>query len=209
MSKYHKRSGRGLMTVGLLLLAAAAGLAVFNIRETARAAEDAAGALAQISVPEVQQNIPTETQDITEVEIPDYLLNPNREMPVQTLNGEDYIGVLEIPSLQLKLPVLAGWSDAMLKKAPCRYSGSVYTDDMVLAGHNYKTHFGPLRRISVGDKILFTDAEGYVFHYRTVEVAVLDATAVEEMKSENPGLTLFTCTLGGRARFAVRAMIEE
>ena len=127
------------------------------------------------------------------------------EMPRETVEGEEYLGTLEIPALGLKLPIMAEWSYPRLKKAPCRYSGSVYTDDMVLAGHNDKTHFGGLKRLSMDDEIRFTDVEGNLFRYRVIDLETLDGTAVEDMEQGNPGLTLFTCTLGGRSRLAVRA----
>ncbi|MCI6909376.1 MAG: sortase, partial [Clostridiales bacterium] len=77
-----------------------------------------------------------------ETEIPDYVLNPAMEMPETAVDGASYIGVLRIPALGLSLPVIGEWSDDGAKLAPCRYAGSAYTDDLVIAGHNYRTHFG-------------------------------------------------------------------
>ena len=47
-------------------------------------------------------------------------------MPEETIDGRSYIGVLEIPSLSLQLPVIGSWSYAELREAPCRYAGSAY-----------------------------------------------------------------------------------
>ena len=58
--------------------------------------------------------------------IPDYVLNPQMPMPEETIDGRSYIGVLEIPSLSLQLPVIGSWSYAELREAPCRYAGSAY-----------------------------------------------------------------------------------
>lgn len=202
MSKRKARSGRGLMMLGLLLMAAALGLSIYNIREA-----DAAGREAQVTLKKVESLTVETVQSVPAdpAEIADHLLYPEMEMPRETVEGEEYLGTLEIPALGLKLPVMAEWSYPRLKKAPCRYSGSVYTDDMVLAGHNYKTHFGGLKRLSIDDEIRFTDVEGNLFRYRVMDLETLDGTAVEEMEQGNPGLTLFTCTLGGRSRLAVRA----
>ena len=41
--------------------------------------------------------------------IPDYVLSPNMEMPVETINGIDFIGVLRIPALELELTVINLW----------------------------------------------------------------------------------------------------
>ena len=48
--------------------------------------------------------------DAGEVEISDYLLNPNMEMPEVEIDGNDYIGTLSIPALELSLPVMSQWS---------------------------------------------------------------------------------------------------
>ena len=139
-----------------------------------------------------------------EIEIPDYILNPKMDMPVTKANGQSYIGVLEIPSLGLTLPVISEWDYARLKKAPCRYAGSAYTDDLVIAAHNYKSHFGNLKQLVPGSRVSFTDAVGNRFEYRVVLTETLMPNDVEEMKSGEFDLSLFTCTVGGSYRVTVR-----
>lgn len=158
-----------------------------------------------------QSPAPVNTTDILfpqpaydEIEIPDYILNPNMEMPVKEKNGQSYIGVLEIPSLGLTLPVISEWNYARLKKAPCRYAGSAYTDDLVIAAHNYKTHFGTLKKLRQGDLVSFTDAAGNRFNYAVVLTETLMPNDVQEMKSGEFALSLFTCTVGGSYRITVR-----
>ena len=41
---------------------------------------------------------------------PDFVLNPGKEMPTVSVDGSDCIGVLEVPALELSLPVMSGWS---------------------------------------------------------------------------------------------------
>ena len=114
------------------------------------------------------QTVPTE-----EIEIPDYILNPDMEMPVEHIDGQDYIGVLAIPGLELKLPVISEWSYPRLKIAPCRYAGSAYTGDLIISAHNYSSHFGKLNHLRVGDTMTFTDIDGNVFHYKVMEIYTL------------------------------------
>ena len=38
--------------------------------------------------------------NISEIEYPDYILNPEMEMPVKEIDGIDYIGTLKIPSFE-------------------------------------------------------------------------------------------------------------
>lgn len=206
------KGGIVLITMGLLLMAAALFLALFNLRENDRAEETAADTVQQLMAAlhaEPAENIPEQTDpaapaESEEVEIPDYILDPNREMPVQNIYGYDYIGMLEIPSLDLLLPVMAQWDYTRLQIAPCRYSGSPYLGNFVIAAHNYPSHFGNLYTLSEGDEVTFTDMERNVFTYAVVAVETLQPTAVEDMTSGDYDLSLFTCTVGGNYRVTVR-----
>ena len=91
--------------------------------------------------------------------IPDYILNPDMDMPEYTLKSLGdvaCIGILEIPALDLELPVISSWSYSSLRLAPCRYSGSAYKGDLVIAAHNYQSHFGGLRTLPEGSEVFFT-----------------------------------------------------
>jgi sortase A len=134
-------------------------------------------------------------------------INKNMEMPIIKIGNNDYIGTIEIPELNLNLPVMSSWSYDNLNISPCRYSGSVYTSNLVIAGHNYATHFGKLRSLNIGDEVKFTDSDGNVFLYEVKDVEILIPTDVEEMKNSDWDLTLFTCTIGAKTRLAVRCGI--
>lgn len=142
-------------------------------------------------------------------EIPDYLLNPNMEMPTKVTGGNSYIGTLEIPKLSLKLPIMSKWDYDKLKIAPCRYCGSAYLDNMVLCAHNYSRHFGRLKNLPIGSLIIFTDVDGNVFKYETVQLETLKPSAVMDMRTGDWDLTLFTCTIGGATRVTTRCVRVE
>lgn len=142
--------------------------------------------------------------------VPEYKKNPEMEMPTVEVNGQECVGMIEIPALGLKLPVISEWSDAKLKKAPCRYSGSAYLKNMIIAGHNYSTHFSGIKRLNPGDSVVFTDADGNVFSYEVTEIETVGGYDIEKMEDGDWDLTLFTCTNKGKARAAVRCReIEE
>lgn len=131
--------------------------------------------------------------------------NPyDAEMTEAEIDGYYYIGCISIPVLDLELPVMSSWSYPQLRIAPCRYSGSVKTDDLVIAAHNYARHFGNIKNLSVGDAVYFTDMDGAVWAYAVEEIDILSPTAVEEMTDGGWDLTLFTCTYGGQSRVTVR-----
>lgn len=109
--------------------------------------------------------------------------NSNKEEKKDTLkiDGNEYIGCLSVPKLELELPILAEWSDQNLKIAPCRYVGSVQENNLVLLGHNYKRHFGRLSRLKAGDTLTFTDVNGTVTEYEVRVQKTVAADAVEEI----------------------------
>ncbi len=184
------------MVLGGLLILAAAALLLYNNWDNARAGSDAQDVL------EVLQ----ENTGDSGVNIPIYNRPENGEMDIIEIDGYEYIGTLTIPSLELELPVMSEWSYPGLKIAPGRYTGSAWTDDLVICGHNYTRHFGNLKYLETGDTLYFTDVNGNVFHYEVGEVIILQPTDVEEMIDSEWDLSLFTCTIGGRTRVTVRCM---
>ena len=209
--KSKTRLGNVLLAAGALFLAAALLLTGSNLVETYQAGQ-ASARLSQA----VFSRIESQTQEADslsqatlaggEEETPEHLLNPEMEMPVEEIEGNGYIGLLEIPALGLSLPVMSEWSYPNLKLAPCRYSGSAYTGNFTIAGHNYSTHFGPIGGLNAGDSITFTDMQGNRFAYEVQVVETLEATAVEDMVGEGLGLTLFTCDVSGESRITVRCL---
>ena len=191
--KPSKRNGMKWMIGGLLLLAAAFLLISYNLWEGQQAG-DAAGKV----LDELTQAMKQQSENI-----PDYLEHPEMEMPTLEVEGNQYIGTLEIPALGLTLPVMSQWSYPKLRIAPCRYAGSAYQEGFVIAAHNYSSYFGNLNQLSSGDRIYFTDVTGNRFSYQVAEVEELNPTALEEMVSEGWDLSLFTCTLSVQARVTV------
>ena len=74
----------------------------------------------------------------------------------------------------------------------------------MILGHNYAGHFRELKKLQPGDAVTFTDMDGNVFSYEVMALETLAPTAVEEMTEGDWNLTLFTCTVGGTTRLAVR-----
>ena len=208
MSKKKKNwIGKIFTITGLLLFAAALALSVYNLWDDYRAEQSKEKLLEEYR--DKNQNISDEGEQAEESDgqIPDYQLNPEMEMPevmLEELDGAACIGVLEIPAIDLKLPVLSEWSYPLLKKAPCRYSGSAYLDNLVIAAHNYRTHFGKLKELEVGTEVIFTDAAENRFEYKVAAVEALTPQSVEDMTSGEWALSLFTCTLDGKNRVTVR-----
>ena len=204
-----KNKGRIWMISGLLLVAAALLLTSYNLWDEHRADGAAKRVLGQL-LPEIPEDVVSmddiyaSAKNLQEIEYPDYVLNPNMEMPVKNIDGADYIAVLTIPFLGIELPVMGEWSYPNLKISPCRYAGSAYTDDLVICAHNYTKHFGKLKGLTANDTVILTDMDGNVFNYRVVEMEILKPTDTEKIKAGDWDLTLFTCTIGNQSRVTVR-----
>lgn len=185
----RRRFATTLIIAGVLLLVAAAGLAAFNMHESRQAGSEAAAISAALM--KTISDTPADAGDD----------------PMVRVDGADYIGILEIPDLGISLPVRADYAFDLLQYTPCRYSGTCKGNDLVICGHNYTSHFGPLLGADIGSDVYLTTADGRVHHYTIANREELEPTAVEEMVERENGdwdLTLFTCTMGGQTRCAVR-----
>ena len=183
-----KKSGVILISLGAVLIFAALLLFLYNRSEDRRAGQEAESLLEDVRST-MAANADPEPQ----------------EEPAEEITY-DYAGVIAIPDLSLELPVIDQWNYARLKVAPCRQSGAAADGDLVIAAHNYKSHFGYLDRLPPGASVIFTDMEGTVYRYAVEEIRQLEPEDVEDVSSvfssEYP-LVLYTCTPGGKARVAV------
>jgi len=122
---------------------------------------------------------------------------------VLTYAGYNILGTVWIPSVEIELPVLADRNEALLDVAPCCYSGSISGGDMIVMGHNYKSHFNPLHRVEIGAMVQLEDIHGIIYQYEVAKIEYLHKNEGKKLASEYP-LTLFTCTAGGQNRLIVR-----
>ena len=182
-----------LFGLGALFLSASCGLYLFNVMDSNRAGTMAQDALNQMADEKIELS-----DDAAD-----------REMPVKIVDGIAYIGTLNIPSLELELPVISEWSYPSLKIAPCRYTGTVYQDNMILCAHDYSTHFGKLARLQVGDEVVFTDVEDHIYTYQMTAQEIIPMSNPESMEKGDWDLTLFTCTRDGKSRVTVRLAKEK
>lgn len=213
----RRKKGTFWMIGGMLLIAAAFFLTLFNICDSMRAEKDSREILRELEK-EISARMSEELFDHSEAsngkEDPDhadYELFPDKEMPAIEVDGIWYVGVLEIPLLDIRLPVTEKWSYANLREALCCYSGSLYQNNLVIAGHNYRRFFRSLKNLVPGAEVRFTDVEGNVFSYQAAWLEVLNSSEGEAMTmaSDDWDLTLFTCTYGGEQRIAVRCVKME
>jgi len=200
-----ERTGYLLVVCGMLLILGSLVLLWMNIQEA-----DAAGEAAGRAMNDVRHYINTvqaEAADSTPAvpSVQELFSEPEQpQMPAVEVQGNVYIGTLQFPSLGLELPVMDECNTQNMQNTPCRYAGSVETDDLVICGHNYRTTFGRLRRLNRGDSVVFTAMDGTVYRYAVVELEVLEPEEIDRMIHSEFDLSLYTCTYYGRQRLTVR-----
>ena len=193
-----KTQGNILIILGLLCFIGAGLYYLHNAMEARRAYESSMAAKAAL----LETIMSTHEQDLD----PDI---SHKQMETAEVDGIRYIGLIEIPDLEISLPVVEFWSEDLLKTAPCRFSGSYYRNNLVICAHSYVTHFRPLRWISMGTDVYFTTVTGDVYHYivtnsETVYPDELAKMIGEDQETVDWDLTLFTCTADLQARCTVR-----
>ena len=197
----HKRKrirlGSVLVIVGAAAIIAAAAMWLYNDYEDNRAAS-----YSLERAEEIFEYIMAEDPEVTVDESP-------AGFKYMYLGGEEYLGIISIPRLTLNLPVNVNWSYPALKKSPCRFSGSIEENDIVIAAHNYRTHFARIYTLKYGDQIAFTDVEGGRIYYSVADIETVDPTATRSVVSSDYDLTLFTCTYNGQARVVVRCLRDS
>ncbi len=186
-----RKIGITLIALGLALIFSAAALLLYNNYENKKAQEQSDALMMSIT-DAIGQNMSDETDPF------------DTEMKVVEIDGYGYIGYLSIPDLNRNLPVMSDWDYGRLKIAPCRYYGSTKTDNLVVAAHNYRSHFGYLGRLRPGNTVTFTDMEGEKKTYTVTAIENLKPSDSDKVKDTGDDLILYTCTYRGVARIVVR-----
>lgn len=184
------KMGKKFILMGFLLIVISLTLFIYNKYEDKNAGIESASVLDTI-----KKNLETYNTEF---------MSQSYEMQTVNIDGYDYIGTITIPSLNIELPVMSEYDYDRLKKSPCRYYGSVYTNDLILCAHSYKTHFKYIGKLESKDLIIFTDVKGINYIYEVVEIEILEPTEVSEMINNEFDLTLYTCTSDSQKRITVR-----
>ena len=131
-------------------------------------------------------------------------IKTNTEDLVLNISGYDYIGVISIPLLNIKLPIMRETDYDRLAISPCKYYGNINTNDLVLCAHDYVNQFGKISNLKENDIIIITDVLGNNYVYKVVLTEELNPTDITNMIDSPFDLTLYTCSYGALKRITVR-----
>ena len=132
------------------------------------------------------------------------------------LEEGDVIGIIEIPSIDIRYPVMEGTGSVVLNAGIGHIpetAGIGESGNSVLCGHNgsrYGTFFTPLNQISIGDVVTIIDKKGQAHIYEVTETEVVNPYDNSiKTQGEEKELTLFTCSQKGTMRFVVKCRYKE
>ncbi len=118
-------------------------------------------------------------------------ISPNPNMPVLEINDVDYVALIEIPSLNLTLPVADAWNSQKLYSSPARFYGSCYDHSLVIGGADNSRQFSFCDKIDNGTVIIVTDMTGTQFSYTVSRVDRSESAENNWLISTDYDLTLF------------------
>ena len=129
----------------------------------------------QSLIPKPQNAVPEERRDNT--------------MAVLSVDGTDFVGIVELPHYKSVLPVCADWGE--ISKYPCHFSGSIYNGTMQIGATTQKGQYDFYRELSVGDSLIYTDVEGNRYTFTITSLRYEKHADQAALQREDAPLTLF------------------
>lgn len=181
--------------LGALLVAAAAALVAYNVTYA-----NGAGQRAEMALSALEDQLPP-------FALEDYRA-PSGNLAAAQVEGVSYVGILELPTLAVRLPVLAQALAADLPDAdfaPYLHSYDVESGDIVIGGANYAYQLGDIGKLAAGDVVRFTDMGGHERAFEVATLATVDSSDDAELAQTcaDSQLSLFANTFSGMQRTVV------
>lgn len=139
----------------------------------------------------------------------------NQEYITVELNGSGsffVVGVIEIPKINIKYPILSDVNDELLKIAPCRFYGPYPNEqgNMCIAGHNYDDDrfFSNLFKLDIGDIVNIYDSNNNLICYEIYdkfETSENDTACTSQDTNDRKEITLVTCNNLNGSRLILKA----
>lgn len=133
---------------------------------------------------------------------------PDSCMPVLEIDGVDYVAMLEIPLLGVRLPVADNWDSEKLSDSPARFFGSAYDQTLVIGGADYPQQFAFCDKIEHGTKVIVTDLTGAQFSYTVSRIDRAKDAENQWLMNTDYDLTLFCRDMYSMEYIAVRCVFS-
>lgn len=174
-----RKISKWLIGAGALLILCSVGTVLFVSLSATHAQSEATVALARID-----ETLPPPT-----IGTPDSF--SSMQMPTRAVDGVDVVAVLEIPALDLRLPIGDAWENRSRASFPRRFAGSAYDGSLVIGGYDQAGQFECLKRADIGTTVTVTDMTGARFSYEVTNVLRKASAEAAALTSVGGDLALF------------------
>ncbi|MDO5556612.1 MAG: sortase [Clostridia bacterium] len=147
------------------------------------------------------------------------IYSKNQNYTIVNLNKNSnpfVIGILEIPKINLKYPILSNTTNDALKISPCRFYGPYPNEvgNLCIAAHNYDDNrfFGNLNKLSVGDFVNINCMDNSCIVYTIYNKFEISESNIECTNQNTMGkkeITLITCNNINKNRLVVKAKEKQ
>lgn len=189
-----RSKSKWFLLMGALLILCSLGLMLFTMNATKNAQKNATDMLARL-----EEILPPRSIGAKD----NY---SSMQMPVLELDGEELIGIIEIPEWNVSLPIDSTWNTKELYSLPQRFSGTVYDDSLVIGGMDQAGQFDCLKKMDIGNIVIVTDMTGAQFSYTVERIERKKSAAAEVLEDEQSNLTLFIRDASSMDYILVRCM---
>ncbi len=115
----------------------------------------------------------------------------NTVMPSMEVGGENFCGIIEIPTYNADLPVCQIWDQGKLSKYPCRFTGSIYDRSLIIGGSDNDGQFDFMKEISAGETVYVTDMTGGRYRYKVSDIRRVNKLSSEYLMGFEGDLVFF------------------
>lgn len=122
------------------------------------------------------------------------------DMPALSLDGQDFIGLVEVPAYGIQLPLCSHWRPGSVGKYPCRFDGTLYNDSLIIGAGG--AQFSCAKTMGHGDVVKVTDLQGAVYTYRVTNICRSDHADAATLRRDDARLVLFV-----RDRFTLEYIV--
>lgn len=210
----------GLLIVGIIIIVGVIGFIGFSIIRDSMLKTDAEDAVEQFQgkVNGIKNEEQTENNVFVNgvtpiIGLENIIVGGNSSNTnTQTYKGFPMVGTIEIPTINLKCPVLETASKSAIEVAVAVYDGPGLNKvgNTTIVGHNYRngTFFSNNKKLTNGDKVYITDLSGkkitYII-YNTYTTSPEDSSYLERDTQGKREISLLTCTDDAKSRLIIFA----
>lgn len=126
-------------------------------------------------------------------------------------NSYSIVGIVNIPKINSRYPIIAETTDALLKISVCKFWGANPNEvgNLCIVGHNYKNSkfFSKVPTMVIGDIVEITDLSGTTKQYKAYDIYTVDPTdtrCTSQITNGRKEVTLITCTNDTKQRVIVK-----